>query len=406
MDMDLYRSDLGMVVISAAIFNDLVGWIIFAIILGLMDNTATHPDHILITVVMTLAFAGMMLTVGRWLIHKILPFLQAYTRWPSGVLGFALTLSMFGAAFTEWIGIHAIFGSFLVGVAIGDSSHLRERTRVTIEHFVSSIFAPVFFASIGLNVDFLAHFDPLLILTVMVIACFCKLAGGILGARWGGMHRREAWAVGFALNSRGAMEIILGLLALKAGIIPQKLFVALVVMAIVTSMMSGPVMRLILGHDKRRRLEDALVSRLFFRQLTADCRRGVIHEMAMAACDMAGLSLGIVEDAVWAREESLSTGIGNGVALPHARIHGLANPIVAVGFSDAGIDFDAPDGKPANLIFLILTSIDDSGAQLELASEIARLFRNKLVLDHVLRSRNFTDFLAFIKSVEVEGKTV
>ena len=173
MDMDLYRSDLGMVVVSAAIFNDLVGWLIFAVILGLMGDGSEPGNHILSTIGLTLGFAGVMLTLGRWIIHKILPYLQAHTHWPGGELSFAVTLAILGGAFTEWIGIHAIFGSFLVGVAVGDSSHLRERTRTIIDHFVSFIFAPVFFASIGLKVNFLTHFDGSLVLAVLTIACIC-----------------------------------------------------------------------------------------------------------------------------------------------------------------------------------------------------------------------------------------
>ena len=119
-----------------------------------------------------------------------------------------------------------------------------------IDQFVSFVFAPVFFASIGLRVNFVAHFDPVLVLTILVVACLCKLAGGFLGARWGGMAKRDAWAVGFAMNARGAMEIILGLLALEAGIIRERLFVAIVIMAIVTSMLSGPMMNLILKPTK------------------------------------------------------------------------------------------------------------------------------------------------------------
>jgi Kef-type K+ transport system membrane component KefB len=405
MDMGLYRSDLGMIVVSAAIFNDLVGWLVFAMVLGMMDAASGQENHILATIALTLAFAGAMLTLGRWLIHRVLPFLQAHTKWPGGVLGFALTLALLGAAFTEWIGIHAIFGSFLVGIAIGDSSRLREHTRVTIENFVSFIFAPVFFASIGLKVNFFTHFDAPLVLTVLVIACVCKLAGGTLGARWGGMPRRDAWAVGFAMNSRGAMEIILGTLALNAGIIRQRLFVALVVMAIVTSMMSGPAMRLILRPARRRRLQDVLSSKLFLRGLKADSRRGVIHEMVTATSEEAGLDAGTVEASVWAREEALSTGIGNGVALPHARIDGLQESLVVVGISDTGIDFDAPDDKLANLIFLILTPGDDTGAQLELASEIAGFFRDQRLVDLALRTIHFSDFLALLKSVPGGSKS-
>lgn len=104
-DMDLYRSDLGMVVISAAIFNDIVGWIIFAIILGLMGEASGNHTPVMLTIILTLVFISAMLTVGRWLIHRILPFIQAYTRWPAGELSFALVLGLLGAAFTEWIGI-------------------------------------------------------------------------------------------------------------------------------------------------------------------------------------------------------------------------------------------------------------------------------------------------------------
>ncbi len=403
MDLDLYRSDFGMVVISAAILNDLIGWIIFAIILGLIGAESGQSNNILLTITLTLAFAGVMLTLGRSLVHRTLPFLQAYTRWPGGVLSFALVLALLGAAFTEWIGIHAIFGAFIVGVAVGDSSHLRERTRVIIDEFVSFIFAPVFFASIGLKVNFITHFDLVPVLTVLLIACVCKLAGGVLGARWGDMTKRDAWAVGFAMNARGAMEIILGLLALQAGIIRPRLFVALVIMAIVTSMISGPAIRLILRLGKKRTLLDALSSRLFTRELQAFSSRTAIHELTAMACEASGLNTREVEAAVWEREETLPTGIGNGVALPHARIEGISKPIVAIGVSDSGIDFDAPDDKPAYVIFLILTPKDAPDTQLEITAELAKLFRVFGMTEKVLKIKSYTEFLALVKSSTVEA---
>jgi len=398
MDMGLYRSDLGMVVVSAAIFNDLTGWIVFAVVLGLIGDPSGSGNAIMLTIVLTLAFAGGMLTAGRWVIHKVLPFVQAYTHWPGGELSFALILGLLGAAFTEWIGIHAIFGAFIAGVAIGDSSHLRERSRVVIGNFVSFIFAPVFFASIGLKVNFVTHFDFPLVLTVLLTACVCKLAGGAMGARWGGMLPREAWAVGFALNSRGAMEIILGIIALEAGIIRERLFVALIIMAMITSMMSGPSMRVLLRTAKKWRLQDILSSKLFLRELKATSRREVIRAMTAAACEVEGLDAQDVEKAVWSREEALSTGLGNGVALPHARIDGLRESLVVVGVSRKGIDFDAPDGRPANVIFLVLTPSNDANAQLQIGSEIARIFRDQTLSDRVLHTRNFTDFLALMRT--------
>jgi len=86
------------------------------------------------------------------------------------------------------------------------------------------------------------------------------------------------------------------------------------------------------------------------------------------------------------------------VALPHARIEGLREPIVAVGISESGIDFDAPDGKPANILFLILTPAHNASTQLVISAEIARLFRRQHVLDHALRTESFTDFLALMST--------
>lgn len=397
-DLDMYRTDLGMIVVSAAVLNDVLGWTVFAVILGMLEGPHSDRFSPAVTIGLTLVFAGLVLTVGRWLNHKLLPYLQAYTPSPSGVLGYAMTLALLGAALTEWIGIHAIFGSFLVGIAIGDSSHLRERTRFIIDQFVSFIFAPVFFASIGLKVNFVDHFHWPLVLTVLLIACAGKLIGALLGAKWSRIPPREAWALGFAMNARGAMEIILGLLALQARLIDDRLFVALIVTAIATSAVSGPAMQRILGHRRPRRLLQAFSPRLFLRDLPAQTRREAIHELTRVACEKAGLDVSAVEFAAWEREKTVATGIGNGVALPHARVAGLAEPLVAVGLSEAGIDFDSPDGEPAHAIFLILTPRDDRDAQLQIAAELARTFRDRRMLDLVLRSANYTEFLAVMKS--------
>ncbi len=250
MDLNLYRTSFGMIVVSAAVFDDLCGWFIFAMILGMMKGGHSTGSEVATTIVLTLALAAVMLTVGRWLIHRILPWLQKNASWPGGVLGFAFSSALLAAALTEWIGIHAVFGSFLVGICIGDSSHFRDETRRTIRNFVGFIFAPLFFASVGLRIDFAATFSPQIVLAVLVIACLGKILGCGLAARWTGASPRTGWAIGFAMNARGAMEIILGLLALQNGIIRERMFVALVVMALVTSMMSGPAIQWLLRGGK------------------------------------------------------------------------------------------------------------------------------------------------------------
>ncbi len=248
-DLNLYRTNLGTIVISAALFDDLVGWTFFAVILGLMHaGPREHAWSIGQTIVMTLAFAAAMLTIGRWSLDRALTRLQH----PGSVLPLVVVVAFLGAAFTEWIGVHAIFGSFLVGVAVGNSSPPSIRARAALDQVVSLVLAPLFFAGIGLKVNFLVHFDLSLVLAVVVMATIGKVLPCALAARWSGMPMRQAWTVGLCMNSRGAMEIILGLMALQTGLIGERLFVALVAMALLTSMLSGSLAKVTLGYPNAR----------------------------------------------------------------------------------------------------------------------------------------------------------
>lgn len=398
MDLDLYKSDLGMVVVAAAVFNDLVGWVVFSVLLSLMPRPDGMRMELATTLVCTVLFVGLLLTVGRRLIDRVLPWVQAHTSWPGGVLGFSMALALFGAAFTEWMGLHAVFGAFLVGVAIGDSAHLREQTRQTIHEFVSFIFAPLYFASIGLNVDFVRSFDAALVGWVLLIACLGKILGCGWAARWAGMPPREAWSVGFAMNGRGAMEIILGTLALQHGLIGERLFVALVVMAVATSLLSGPIMRRILRRRIPRRLADAIAPRTFVRPVTAASAAEVIQVLSRVAADAAGLPEDVVLESVRAREEMAPTGLEHGVAVPHARLDGLGAPVVAVGVAPNGVDFNSPDGEPARLVFLILTPLSDFGAQIELLADIAARCRQPETRAALLAAPSYTQFLAVLRT--------
>lgn len=250
MDLNLFKTKVGMIIIAAAMFDDLIGWILFSVVLG-MINTGSDPFHFLYTLGYTILYAVLMLSAGRIIFNKSLPWAQRNLSWPGGVLAFALGLAFLGAAFTEKIGIHAIFGAFIVGIAVGDSVHLNEKTRDIIHQFVTNIFAPIFFVSIGFKIDFIQNFDWVIVSIVLVLAIVCKLLGAGLGAYWGGLTTRESLAVGFGMNARGAMEIVLGLLALQAGVITAPLFVALVVMAVVTSIMAGPMLQFFLTGEMK-----------------------------------------------------------------------------------------------------------------------------------------------------------
>jgi Kef-type K+ transport system membrane component KefB len=243
MDMNLFQTNIGMVIIASAMFNDLIGWLVFSLVLSL-TNKANHEYMSLgYTISAILGFGIFMLTIGKKLIDKTLPWMQTKLSWPGGVLSISLGICLLSAAFTESIHIHAILGAFIAGIAFGDSVHLREQAREIIHQFVTNFFAPLFFVSIGLKVNFIENFNLQIVVIVLVLAFVGKVIGATCGARLGGMTKNHSLAVGFGMNARGAMEIILGTLALNAGLISKPIFVALVIMALVTSLSSGPLMK-------------------------------------------------------------------------------------------------------------------------------------------------------------------
>ncbi len=409
MDMNMFRSDMGMIIMSSAMVNDLVGWIGFAIVLAVMGSqtagvtTPGDGSGLIMTVGLTLLFVGGMLTLGRWMSNKALPFIQAHTSWPGGVLGFVLVVALTCAAATEAIGIHAIFGAFIAGIAIGDSRHLREKTRENIEQFITYVFAPIFFAGIGLRVNFVAHFDLVMVLLVLGVAIAGKVFGCYMGAKWAGLSRRQSWAVGFGMSARGAMEIILGQIALNHGLITEELFVAIVIMAIVTSLMAGPAMQAVLREKKHRHLGDMLSDKSFAGQLKATTHRDAVRELAKYAAEQLGLDEQKLDSDIWRREDLASTGLPNALAVPHARVEGLKKPIIIVAQSNAGIDFDASDGRLAEVICLVLTPVEDSDSQLDMLRAIGEAFHeNPSAHRQCLGAANLTELKAALMTTVVK----
>ena len=243
MDMNLFKTNIGMVIIASAMFNDLLGWLIFSFVLSLTHTNDGEHLSLWYTIIYIIGFGLFMLTIGKKIIDKTLPWMQTKLSWPGGVLSISLGICLLSAAFTEAINIHAILGAFIAGIAFGDSVHLREQAREIIHQFVTNFFAPLFFVSIGLKINFIENFDPVIVSIVLVLAFVGKVLGATIGARLGGMSKNHSLAVGFGMNARGAMEIILGTLALNAGLISKPIFVALVIMALVTSLTSGPLMK-------------------------------------------------------------------------------------------------------------------------------------------------------------------
>jgi Kef-type K+ transport system membrane component KefB/mannitol/fructose-specific phosphotransferase system IIA component (Ntr-type) len=391
-DLGLFKSDIGLLVMTAAMINDVVGWLGFSVLSGPMKGGQVNLGHTLFTLSMTLGFTAL-LFAGRgaldWFLGRVE---QERTNAPGRILSIVILLALFGAAVTHAIGIHAVFGGFVVGVAVGGSQRVRTRTRVVIEDFVMNIFAPVFFASLGLRVDFVHAFDLRLCVLVFVVATLAKVVGCTVGARVGGLEWRQSAAIGFGLNARGAMEIILALLALEAGLIKDQVFVALVVMALGTSLLSGPIMkRLLYTKDQEEEVVALLRAGAFVTPLKATTRNDAIFELVRS---LGSLLAGVKRDAreaVLERERTAPTGLGDEVAIPHAAVEGLTKPLLALGISHDGIDFDAPDGRPARLVFLLLMPPKAYEREVRVLASIARAVFDERARMGVLRAENLLE---------------
>ena len=375
LDLGLFKSDVGLLVMAAAMIDDLVGWLALSLLLGPLRGGGVDFAAFGKTVLLAAVFATALLLVGRRLIESVVARLESTGTAAAGtgrVLSLVILLALFGAAATHAIGLHAVFGGFIVGLTVG-AARVKERTRMVIEDFVVNIFAPVFFASIGLRVDFVHAFDARLCFLVILVASVPKLLGCALGARLGGMKWRQATAVGFGMNARGAMGIILAAIARNAGLLRDQMFVALVVMSLATSLVSGPAMKWLLYREEAEEDVVTLLRRgAFVADLHASTPNEAIAELVRA---LGSLLTGVkrsARSAVLERELVAPTGLGDEVAIPHAAVEGLARPLLALGRAPRGIDFDAPDGRPARIVFLLLFPPKAYADELRILASIAR----------------------------------
>jgi len=232
MDLNLLKTDLGAMIITAATIDDLVGWSLFALILSSLNSGTS----IGLNLTLTLGFFGLLVFI-IYLTNKNAACQSSYLM--GGLLDIIAMVMLAASIVSEFIGAHGIFGAFLAGVILSERGARRDFILKKTYMPVMTILAPIYFVSIGLKTNFAANFDMAIVLLVFSVACIGKILGAGLGALIGGMTERKALAVGFGLNARGAMEIVLATAALDYGLIDGRIFVALVVTALATTVISG-----------------------------------------------------------------------------------------------------------------------------------------------------------------------
>jgi Kef-type K+ transport system membrane component KefB len=243
----LNRHPIGVIAIAAAAINDVAGWLILAGISALA--LARLDDGFFAS--RLLALAGLLAAV-RFLLPRLAARLsrdlQPTQPLPPGLLALVLALAFLLARATEAIGVFAIFGGFLAGLAFHREPVFVARWKQDVGRLVLVLLLPVFFTLTGLRTDILgltAADLPLLAL-VLAAAILAKVLPVYAAARLGGLSSAEGWMLGSLMNTRALMELIVLNIALDLGVLPQKMFTMLVLMAILTTMMTGPLLRRLL----------------------------------------------------------------------------------------------------------------------------------------------------------------
>lgn len=247
-DLGLLRQKIGAVLMTATVVDDLVGWSLLAVILSDFSTTpdVANDSSKWFSVVLVLVFFVAVLLLGSLMAPRLLRFTRAQLPGSSGFLGVVIVLTMLSAAAAESLGIHAFLGPFLLGVALAPRDAEETKAYEVVQDFVLSFFVPIYFVSMGLSANFVTNFQFSLTLWIVAVAFISKLASVYLAARLGGLDRRTSLAVGFGMNARGAIGIILASLGLEHGVIDKPTFVALVLMCLITSLVAGPAMKWLL----------------------------------------------------------------------------------------------------------------------------------------------------------------
>ena len=219
-DLEILKSDLWLTTLSGFVVNDLIGWLIFAFVLSFTSKNQSGISAALFPFIEIILFGGFCLTIGSKFVGLITKYIKKINLpYPASVLSFITCLAVLCGIITQWIGVHAILGFFLAGIMAGNTSEISERTREILSQMVHSVFVPIFFASIGLKVDFILNIDYNLVIIFTAVAIGGKFIGAWTGAFSSQMSRSDSLSIGIAFIPGGAMEIILGLLALEIGLV-------------------------------------------------------------------------------------------------------------------------------------------------------------------------------------------
>jgi Kef-type K+ transport system membrane component KefB/nucleotide-binding universal stress UspA family protein len=242
-ERNLHKTKVGAVAITCAAVDDVTAWCMLAVVIGIARAGSMKAG--LWTAGWAVAYVALMFLVVRPFLRRLQAVYDRRQRLSQTMVGFILIMVLASAYVTEVIGIHALFGAFLLGAVMPKGSAFVRALTEKLEDFTVVFLLPIFFAYTGLqtrigvlNTPALWGFCGLIILT----ACAGKFGGSTLAARAVGMGWREAGAIGILMNTRGLMELVILTVGKELGVITDAVFAMMVIMALVTTALTTPIL--------------------------------------------------------------------------------------------------------------------------------------------------------------------
>jgi Kef-type K+ transport system membrane component KefB len=255
-DRQMHKTDLGVTALACAAIDDVTAWCLLALVVGVVQSKVN--EAILVTL-LTVAYIAFMLFVIRLILARLLSRYCAGGL-TAGVFSLMLVGMLLSALTTEAIGVHAIFGAFLFGAAIPHDGRVAQELTERIEGLVTTLLLPAFFALVGMRTEIglvSGWQNWLVCLVIIAVATLGKFGGTWAAACLVGKGWRDAASLGVLMNTRGLMELIVLNIGLDLGVISPTLFAMMVLMALVTTIATSPILYALVPHLATPQLQTA-----------------------------------------------------------------------------------------------------------------------------------------------------
>jgi Kef-type K+ transport system membrane component KefB len=245
-DLGLMNRPVAHLALGVATVNDIIGWLLLGVVVGVAESGTFEVGPLGVALVVVLGTSFVVLRYGPRCLDRLSTELEQRSGGQAAEISLLTLFVVAVGMITHAAGIEVVIGAFIAGIAIGGSRLRHSSGFAALEAVTNGIFAPLFFAIAGIRVDLteLANVSVATWAVVVTLAATAaKLFGSYGGGRVGGLTRRDSLGLGASLNARGALEIVVATVGLSLGVIGSTAYTAIVVMALVTTALTGPMLK-------------------------------------------------------------------------------------------------------------------------------------------------------------------